>query len=240
MQTGSHPTVLGSCQTADMGTTTGGSMTSRSRSSGRQGRAWAIVTVVVLRRPPNHLFVGSSCATLASNEEQAITPGLVGRAIPRELLAQLGALEDTPGPTLGGKLQASQARASPPLQILAYSSSVGACNYCRCEQPVGSTMPPWEQTRWWQGRYTMTSNDCGCGWPGRLARGLKEVLPSANYHVTNHGRFRDPRAPMAVALLTSLYFITHHHPLPLSSVIIPTTVIIATVIIPTTSFRPHG
>jgi hypothetical protein len=163
-------------------------------------RAWAIVTVVVLRRPPNHLFVGSSCATLASHEELA-----VGRAIPRELLAQLGALEDTPGPTLGGKLQASQARASPPLQILAYSSSVGACNYCRCEQPVGSTMPPWEQTRWWQGRYTMTSNDCGCGWPGRLARGLKEVLPSANYHVTNHGRFRDPRAPMAVALLTSLY-----------------------------------
>lgn len=157
-------------------------------------RVWGLgLITIALRR--HHLFVGSSCADLASSEELAISPGLLGRAIPRELLARLGTLPDTPGPLLGERLRSSQAHASPPLKILAYSSSVGACNYCRCDQPVAqidrrhtSYVPPWEPKRWWQGRYTATSNDCGCGWPGRLARGLGELLPSANYHVTNHGK----------------------------------------------------
>ena len=37
----------------------------------------------------------------------------------------------------------------------------------------------------WHRQYTPTWFDCGCGWPGRLARALGRLLPARNYRVIN-------------------------------------------------------
>lgn len=40
----------------------------------------------------------------------------------------------------------------------------------------------------WHSRFTPAWFDCGCGWPGRLARSLGQILPHGNFRVDNAAR----------------------------------------------------
>ena len=68
------------------------------------------------------------------------------------------------------------------LSVLTFSSSVGSGGK-HCDHAAKNTLT-----------FSGAHGDCGCGWPGRLARGLSRLIPRGNFFVNNlamhgHGPF---------------------------------------------------